>query len=351
MKKTTRRSVILSLITILITLGLTYGPLPGFQQSIVVVSGTELQEPLEFLQSRFKDQHPNINLILKFQGSQDIVDNYLDEKNDFNPTVIIPASEEFLKDLDKRWKAQNNSDTFYDNPRAITKTFLVAVSWAERAKALFPDGIFKWQRLEEAISARNWNKLGNYPNWGSFDLIIADPLRSNSGQQTLYLWAAAKLNNNNLNFDLLNKPEISELFSLIKKSIYQTPRSTDLLLKEFISKGPNEGDIAIVYESAALFRRQESSKTTGGIPYKIYYINPTVETIQTAAIVHRKVDQGQANAAREFINFLTQPQQQQVFAQYGFRSVNSGSLPNVQVTTSPNFQTLDEIKRIWQRSN
>ena len=75
----------------LAALSLAYAPIPGLTQTVVVVSGTELQEPLKVLEAKFEQEHPGTHLELKFQGSQDMVNKYIDDKNDFKPTVLIPA--------------------------------------------------------------------------------------------------------------------------------------------------------------------------------------------------------------------------------------------------------------------
>jgi ABC-type glycerol-3-phosphate transport system substrate-binding protein len=82
------------------------------------------------------------------------------------------------------------------------------------------------------------------------------------------------------------------------------------------------------------------------------------------------VDVGTSKAAKQFLEFLTQPEQQAVFVQYGFRPVNAavdlqsvpnspwrGAIPGVQVKPTgrvippPDTQTLEEIKRLWERTN
>lgn len=208
-----------------------------------------------------------------------------------------------------------------------------------------------------------WEKLGGQPNWGSFDFVMTDPTRSNSGQVTLSLWADSKSGSQGV-----NNPEFSNLVETIKRSVYQPPRSTDILLQEFISRGPNDADVATVYESIAL-NRWEQSRTTQGKPYQIYYLNPTVETVSTAAIVQREVSSAMAKAGAEFIDFLTQPEQQQVFVQYGFRPVNprvqlesvpnspwSQNIPGAQVDPkitalpAPEQSEIGEIQRLWQRT-
>ncbi|MFB2836568.1 substrate-binding domain-containing protein [Floridanema evergladense] len=362
-KKQLKNRTIASLGIILASLGLAYAPIPGLEQKIVVVSGTELAEPIQQLKAKFEQENPNIKIELKSQGSQDIVNNYIDKKNDFQPTIVIPASAEFIEELNQRYSAQNNSQTFYDSPQPIAKTFLVGIAWPERGKVLFPDNRFSWQRLEQAMTVGNWQGIGGKNEWGSFDFVTTDPTRSNSGQATLNLWSIAKTGGN-LN---LNDPSVTALFGTIKRSIYQPPRSTDILLQEFIARGPNDADVATVYESIALSRWQQSQKNQNKA-YQIYYLDPTIETVATAAIVRQNVSDSQANAARKFITFLTQPEQQKVFVQFGFRPINNSinlqSVPNspwnqnipgvelnpsVKTVPAPNPQTSGEIQRLWQR--
>jgi ABC-type Fe3+ transport system substrate-binding protein len=351
---------------VLLALGLTYAPVPGLNRSLVIVSGTELQEPLMALEAKFEQEHPSIDLKLEFQGSQDIVNNFIDDQNDFTPAVLIPANGELLSELSDRWRAQNSEEPFYDSPRPIAKTNLVGIAWAERGNVLFPNGRFQWQRLEQALQAGNWGAIGGSADWGSFDLSITDPTRSNSAQLALSLWAQSKLGGI-LGVEALSNPAIESLFSLIKQSVYQPARSTDTLLEEFIARGPNDADVAIVYESIALHRWQQSA-TTQGKPYQIYPIDPTIETVSTAVIARRGIDSNAANAARQFLDFLTQPAQQEVFIQHGFRPVEgsidlrsvanspwSQNIPGAEVnlpsvTPSPGSEVLNELVRLWQRS-
>ena len=114
----------------------------------------------------------------------------------------------------------------------------------------------------------------------------------------------------------------------MKKSVYQPPRSTDILLQEFISRGPNDADMATVYESVAL-NRWESAKATKGQPYMIFYPETTVETVATGTVLTPNTSNGQRKQAQAFLNFLRQPKQQD-FIQNGFRPVQkSTDLANV----------------------
>lgn len=357
--------VLVCFIIIAASLGLAYTPLQSLKKTIVVVSGTELEEPLKALAELFETENSSIKIELKFQGSQDIVNNFIHQKNDFKPTILIPANGEILAQLSDR-PTSDNSEPFYNSPRPIAKTILVGIAWSQRGKVLFPNGNFEWQRLEQAMQAGNWSAVGGDSNWGSFDFVTTDPTRSNSGQLTMSLWALSKVGGNLSNANLSN-PSIQSLFGLVKRSVYQPPRSTDVLLQEFISKGPNDADVATVYESIAVYRWQQAVTSKG--TYKIYYLNPTVETVSTAAVVRRDVDANTAGVASKFLDFLTQPEQQAVFVQYGFRPVNSidlttvpnspwtKNIPGIQVKPTqkfippPNVQTRAEIQRLWERGN
>ncbi|MBE9053469.1 substrate-binding domain-containing protein [Nostocales cyanobacterium LEGE 11386] len=360
--------IITSIAIILAALGLTYAPIPGSKQTVIVVSGTELQAPLQQLQTKFEQENPNINLELKFQGSQEIVNRYINQINNFSATVLIPGNAEILTELSDRLAAKNNQQPFYDSPRPVAKTILVGIAWPERGKILFPNGRFQWQKVEQAMQAINWEKIGGSSNWGSFDFVMTDPTRSNSGQLTLDLWTQSKLGSS-LNSNSFNQPSVQSLFRLIKKSVYQPPRSTDILLQEFIARGANDADIATVYESIALYRWQQS-RANQSEAYQIYYLNPSIETTATAVIVRQNVDAGTAQAARKFLDFLTQPEQQIVFVRYGFRPVNHAVdlasvenspwkqnipgaelQPNIKILPPPNPQMIAEIQRLWARAN
>lgn len=361
-----QRSVYISLAIIAAALGLTFYPLPDDRvQTLVVVSGSELEPPLKKLIETFHQQQSKIRIDLKVQGSLDMVNRFIDDRNDFQPTVLIPANQDTLKRLEQRWT--ESEPAFYGEPQPLAKTRLVAITWPERGKALFPDGKFSWNRLETAMKAQQWGSFGGSANWGSFDFVMTDPTRSNSGQMTLSLWLSHKLQKSSLQVADLNNPTAQSAVSTLKQSIYQPARSSDILMQEFVARGANDADIITNYESVAL-NRWEQSKVSQGQPYQIYEINPTVENKPTAAIIRRQVNEKTAQKAREFIEYLSQPNQQKVFIQYGFRPVhpdvkleenatalwqqNTGiSLkPKAQVTDSPSVDVLKEMGRLWERS-
>jgi len=162
---------------------------------------------------------------------------------------------------------------------------------------------------------------------------------------------------------------VDDLFSLVKRSVYLPPRSTDVLLQEFIASGPNDADVAMVYESIALYRWSQSAANQNE-PYQVYYLDPTIETVSTAAIVRNEVNRGEADAARTFLDFVIAPEQQQVFVRHGFRPVG-GNLdlaavpespwaqgipgaqvePGVRAQSPPEPEVIGEVQRAWTRAD
>ena len=236
----TKRTV-LSLGIAAVAAVLAYAPIPGLQQTIVVVSGSELEESLEVLVRRFEASHPNIDVKLHLQGSQDIVNRYIDDSNSFTPTVLIPANGDVLTELSGRWQAIESTEPFYDDPQAIAKTMLVGIAWPERGNTLFPDGEFDWQRLETAMSVGSWSQLGGENSWGSFDFVTTDPTRSNSGQLTLSLFLQSTAGDRPLTLDIFNRPASRDLFQLVRRSVYQPPPAPPIsCCKNLLLAGPTK---------------------------------------------------------------------------------------------------------------
>ena len=198
---------------------------------------------------------------------------------------------------------------------------------------------------------------------------MTDPTRSNSGQLTLALWAQAKTQQSNITAALNQTDPIENLFGLIKKSVYQPPRSTDILLQEFISRGPNDADMATVYESIAL-NRWKSAKVSKGKPYQIFYPDTTIETIATGTVLTQNTTSKERQQAQQFLAFMRQSNQQNIFIRHGFRPIQP-SINLTNISNSPwtqnipgileneyianpleaqNALAITEIIKIWQRA-
>jgi len=337
-KITRRRALSLGLATTAVALAAA--PLPILRRTLLVAVGSELEEPLRRLKLLFERRHPGIELQWRVQGAQDMVTQNL-EGGPERARVLIPSNQDQLRafqEAQAAQAAQGAAGGFSGSPRPIARTLLVAVAWPERAARLFPQGRFSWARLRQAAAAGQWGALGAPAAWGSVDLRTTDPLRSNSAQLTLALWCREQPG--------------AESVAVLKRAVYRPARSTDILLREFISGGPNDGDLAMVYEAAALMRAGEARQRWPG-GYRLLVPDPTIEIVLAAAVLRGEAQGSEADGQR-LVEFLTGAEAQTLLRSLGFRGPDgrggSREGDGVRRLPSPTRPQLDDLLRQWQQA-
>jgi ABC-type Fe3+ transport system substrate-binding protein len=302
-----------------------------------VAVGSELAGAMAELEPIFERRQGGIDLAWRVQGSQDMV-NRAREEGPERPRVLIPANRDLLSQLAADLRAQGGTPAFLHAPVPVARTLLVAVAWPERARKLFPDGRFSWPQLRRAAAAGQWGALSAPQSWGSFDLRSADPMRSNSGQLTLALWC--------------QDPNPADCAAALRRAVYRPARSTDILLQEFISGGPNEGDLALVYEASAVARQREAERQRPG-GYVLLFPDPTIETVVAAAVLRGEAA-GRAEDGERFVAFLLSAEGQGVLTRLGFRSADGGggspAARGVKRLPPPSPVQREELLRLWQQA-
>jgi hypothetical protein len=320
-----------------LALVLAAAPLPGLRRPLLVSIGSELEESLRRLEPAFERQEGAIDLRWQVEGSQDMVSNHLEPKPE-RPRVLIPANQQLLEQFEARSTGMGQSQPFTGRPTSIARTRLVAVAWPERAQRLFPDGRWSWERLRTTATAGQWGALGAPAAWGSFDLRATDPLRSNSGQLLLALWSQGQSG--------------EAAMRALRRAIYRPARSTDILLREFISGGPNDGDLAFVYEAGALERAPEAAQRWPG-GYRVLVPDPTIEAVPAAAVLRGPATGRQADGER-LVAFLAGPKGQEILRGAGYRAPSAkGEAPGGQggrLLPPPSESEREELLRRWQRA-
>ncbi|MEB3265539.1 MAG: substrate-binding domain-containing protein [Cyanobacteriota bacterium] len=333
---TRRRMLSLSLVTGALVLA---GPgLPGLRQPLLVAVGSEMEPAMQRLEAVFERRHPGVDLRWQVQGAQDMVNRQLDAGAE-RARVLIPSNASQLEAFRAARQAQGDHTPFEVGPQPIARTLLVAVAWPDRARQLFADGRFSWPRLRQAAAAGQWSALGGPAAWGNFDLRSTDPLRSTSGQLTLALWSLGE--------------DPQQAVPALRRAVYRPSRSTDILLREFISGGPNDGDLAMVYESGAIVRGAEvEQRRAGGL--RMLVPDPTIEIVLAAAVVRGEA-QGRASDGRRLVAYLAGPEGQSTLRQLGFRSPDghggSAAGSAVRRLPPPPPATLDDLLKRWQQSS
>lgn len=337
MEATLTRRRLLSVLIAAAALVLSTAPLSGLRRPLVVAVGSELAAAMGEIEPLFERRQGGIDLVWRVQGSQDMV-NRAQEESPERPRVLIPASNELLNQLAADVRGRGEPSPFLQPPVPIARTLLVAVAWPERARRLFPDGRFSWPLLRRATAAGQWGTLGAPASWGSIDLRSTDPMRSNSGQLTLALWCRGQNGN--------------ACAASLRRAVYRPARSTDILLQEFISGGPNEGDLAMVYEASALARQGEASRQRPG-GYVLLFPDPTVETVLAAALLRGQAA-GRAEDGERFVAFLRSAEGQAVLTRLGFRGADGqGGSPaarGVRRLPPPSPGEREELLRHWQQA-
>ncbi len=340
MAATLTRRRLLSLLIAGASLALATAPLPGLRRPLVVAVGSELAGAMAELEPLFERRHGGVDLAWTVQGSQDMV-NRAREEGPERPRVLIPANRDLLGQLAAELRAQGGAPAFLQAPVPVARTLLVAVAWPERVRRLFPDGRFSWPLLRRAAAAGQWGALGAPQGWGSFDLRSADPMRSNSGQLTLALWCQER-----------DGGGTGDCAADLRRAVYRPARSTDILLQEFISGGPNEGDLALVYEASALARQGEAGRQRPG-GYVLLFPDPTIETVLAAAVLRGEAD-GRAEDGERFVAFLLSPEGQGVLTRLGFRGADGGggspAARGVKRLPPPSPEQREELLRLWQQA-
>jgi hypothetical protein len=310
---------------------------PGPRRPLLVAVGSELEPALRQLEPDFERQHPSIDLRWEVLGAQEMVNRQLDGGGE-RARVLIPSNGAQLRAYAAARRSRGPGEPFAVEPVPIARTVLVAVAWPDRARRMFPDGRFSWQRLRTVAEADQWSALGAPAEWGSVDLRCTDPLRSSSGQMTLALWSR-------------NQPRQMAVQAL-RRAVYRPARSTDILLQEFISGGRNDGDIALVYESGAIHRLAEAQQRHPG-GYELLVPDPTIELRLDAAVVADDAV-GHLKDARPLVDHLRGASAQTVLRNQGFRGADgrggTTAGDRVQRLEPPTPADLSELLKLWQQA-
>jgi ABC-type sulfate transport system substrate-binding protein len=300
--------------------------------TISVLYSTEKAAWLDEVISDFYATNPNVNgrpiqIELAKAGSREI---YLAVLDGAQPDVISTASSLQISILHDLSEIESDS-AIVDLPDTedcfpVLETPLVLVSWKERAAVLWGDnpGNELWNDLHAAvIDPQGWDKLG-HPEWGYVKFGQTSPLTSNSGFMTTLLLAYEYFHKTSglTTTDILSDSEFQEWFLDFQNSISEFGDSTGTYMHKIITYGPSAYDVVAVYEATAIEQAENAVGRYGEL--KVYYPPATVMSDHPFCILKGDwVTKDKAQAARIFIEFLTQPEAQELaLMQYGFRPVD-----------------------------
>lgn len=266
----------------------------------------------------------------KAYGSREMYLAVLDGNE--KPDMISPASSlqiEILDDLSRKKSGGvslvNRSDTA--TCRSVLQTPVVLVAWKQRADVLWGNdpGPDVWKKLHDAlVNPRGWEAYG-HPEWGFIKFGHTDPLKSNSGFQTILLLTYDFLQKSDglTSQDILTNGAYQTWFSDMERNIGTFESSTGTYMNNMVAYGPSVNDIAAVYESNVIEQAANAVGRYGEL--RAYY--PPTTTVSDHPFCILQGDWVSSDARRgsqALLNYLTsEGPQSSALLQHGFRPVNS----------------------------
>lgn len=271
-----------------------------------------------------------IDVQLSASGSREMYLAILDEE--VEPDVISPASMlqiSLLQDLSASkfgTPIVNKADT--ETCRPVLTSPVILVAWADRADVLWgqdPNGSM-WLRMQEALTdPRGWEAFG-HPEWGFIKFGHTDPLKSNSGFQTILLMTYNYLGKTRglTSQDILANEAYQQWFTDFENTISEFGDSTGTYMNEIISYGPSLYDFVTVYEATAIGQMENAVGRYGEL--RVYYPPATSLSDHPFCVLQGSwITPEKAEAAKLFLDFLTDIEMQELaLLEYGFRPVHSG---------------------------
>ncbi|MBN1486155.1 MAG: substrate-binding domain-containing protein [Anaerolineae bacterium] len=301
----------------------------------IVVSllySTEKAAWLDEVLPQFEAQHYRVNghpikIELEKMGSREMYLAILDGEK--QPDMMSPASSlqiSLLQDL----SASKFGDSLVnredkENCRPVLTSPIVLVAWKDRATVLWgdnPNGNM-WRRMHDALTnPQGWEAYG-YPEWGYIKFGHTNPLKSNSGFQTVLLMTYNYFEKTSglTSADILSDSDYQQWLIEFESTISKFGDSTGTYMQEIVAYGPSLYDFVAVYEATAIEQAENAVGRYGEL--KIYYPPGTSLSDHPFCVLDAEwVTPEKAEAAQIFLDFLTEREMQELSLQYGFRPVD-----------------------------
>jgi len=288
-----------------------------------------LQEAIPaFEKTRPRVQGHPVRVVMKKSGSREMVLAVLEGSE--KPDLISPASLLQISILQNLSTGKLGRSIV--NPADVTTcrpvlyTPLVLVAWKERAAVLWgdnPNGNM-WLRLHDAlVNPQGWAAYGR-PEWGYIKFGHTNPLKSNSGFQTILLMTYNYFGKTGglSSADILVNSDYQKWFKEFEESISKFGDSTGTYMTEIVAYGPSLYDIVAVYEASAIEQAENAVGRYGAL--QVYYPPATLLSEHPFCILQAEwVEPTKVQAAQLLLDFLTGREMQQLaLLKYGYRPVD-----------------------------
>ena len=254
------------------------------------------------------------------------------------PDAWSPAASTWLQLLRQDRSSHDRPDILPAQAESVVATPIVLAMPEPMAKALgWPDAAIGWSDLLNlAKDPGGWASKG-HPEWGRFKLGKTNPNVSTSGlSATVGMFVAATGTSSDLTLDTLKDPHVREFVAGVEQSVthYGDTALTFLTnLQRADDAGTALGYVgAVAVEEKSVVDYNEGNPT-GGLETKgrhgepkvplvaVYPKEGTLNSDNPFAVLHAPwSDAAKQAGAKDYLAFLREPAQQEMFTDAGFRS-------------------------------
>ncbi|MGK7917540.1 MAG: extracellular solute-binding protein [Prochloraceae cyanobacterium] len=314
----------------------------------------------------------SIDLTCEAKGSGDVIATILSLAQQHKAGTIPASSPQFptllsvdgeiyqsrlIYQMNKIFPGQNYIPEITDSP-LIAYSPMVFMTSADLAKSL--------EKLDDPYTALV--KFNNYrqidPNAPSIPIryVHTAPTRSNSGLQTLVAQFASVSGKLPEQLSVTDVRNYQDQVREIESKITRYGISTSSLANSMVKNGPYWASVASVYESAVI--RANSNLQPGQTRYQAIYPQATFSSNIRAILPQAPwVSKLEKEAAEKVIEFMRQPENQQIAVKLGLRPGTPGvslgvqfspqfgvqSSPTYESYRSPQPEVVDAMLKSWQQ--
>jgi Ca-activated chloride channel family protein len=254
------------------------------------------------------------------------------------PDAWSPAASTWLQLLRHDRASHDRPDILAADNASVVSTPIVLAMPEPKAKALgWPQATIGWSDLLNlANDPRGWASRG-HPEWGAFKLGKTNPNVSTSGlSATIGAFVAATGTSSDLTLDALKEPRVRDFVAGVEKSVAHYG-DTALTFLTNLQRADDAG-AALGYVSAVAVEEKSivdynEGNPTGDLETKgqhgkprvplvaIYPREGTLDSDSPFAILEAPwSDVGKQAGAKDFLAYLHEPAQQELFTDAGFRT-------------------------------
>lgn len=278
---------------------------------------------LESAISDFNEEHQGRwRVVLEAYGSRDGKQNILYGRG--RPVIWNPADAYWPDKLEMDWRnprVGGHTSNVIRRTEIILTTRLTLLMWEDRAQAFraamrLPEYRGKTWKLLYDLATKGWSSIGAPPSWGKLKLMQSNPVESNSGMTALALMFREYRGENASMRP--SEPGFLRFMRNIQDTVVAFDSTTSKTMDSFLRGGPQQADIAVVYEANAI-----SALDRGETSVRVIYPEPTVNVEFPAAILQGDwVTSRQTEGANALVDYLLQPKvQRRAMEQSGLRPV------------------------------